>query len=287
MTLLDSPPTTATGPTVRTTARSARGPLLAVAALAVTGVVVAALSATGARARLDPDSYGPSGSRAVAELLRELGTEVVRVDTVDAALAAEADLLLLPEPRALATSELERLAGAAPRTVVVGADDEQLAALGVPAEVQGADEVEPRQPVCGLPAARTAGDVDLGGLSYRGTGGEPATGCYAVGGEATLLVVGDAVLLGDGALLTNDRLAERGNAALALRLLSRDATDGPVRRVAWVVPLPGRPVGGDRPSLRDLVADGVYAGAAWLLVVVAVVALWRARRLGRVVDEPL
>ena len=275
----DAPAGTATGPTVRSTGRGLRGPALVLLVVAVTGAVVGLLGAGGDGGRLDPDSYGPSGARAVAELLRDGGVEVVRADTVDTALAADGDLLVIPLPSALAEAELEQLAGE--RLVVVGAVDSELEALGLPAEVRGSVDVEPRRPACELPGAARAGDADLGGLTYRGTGASAVTGCYAAGGDATLLDLGDrGVLLGDGSLLTNDRLDERGNASLALSVLAAD-------RVVWLVPLPGRAVPAGGPSLRELVAPGVFAGSAQLLVVVVVLALWRARRLGRVVEEPL
>ena len=89
------------------------------------------------------------------------------------------------------------------------------------------------------------------------------------------------MLLGDGTPLTNDRLDERGNAALALGLLG-ERPGG----VLWLVPRPGRPVQ-DETSLTDLLPDGLLLGAVQLLVALAVLALWRARRLGRVVTEPL
>ena len=279
---------TATGPTVATTTRSFRGPVLVAIALVMTGLLVAALSSTGGGGRLDPDSFTPAGTRAVAELLRDRGTDVVRVDTVETALAARADLLVIGQPAALSTAELERLGTAADRLVVVGADDEQLDALGVRAEVRDVVEVDRRRPACDLPAAARAGEVDLGGVTYRGTGDGVVAGCYATGGEAALLVLDRATLLGDGALLTNDRLDDRGNAALALGLLGALPDGGQVGAVAWLVPLPGRAVAGDgRTPLSELIADGVTVGAVQLLVVLAVLALWRARRLGRVVTEPL
>ncbi|MBC7374375.1 MAG: DUF4350 domain-containing protein [Frankiales bacterium] len=286
MTLLEQP--TATGPTVATAARSLRGPVVVAAVLVLTGLLVAALTATGGGGRLDPDSYTPAGTRAVAELLRDRGTRVVRVDTVQTALAARADLLVIPQPAALSTGELEQLARAGNRLVVVGADDVQLRALGVRAEVRDQVAVDQRRPACDLPAAVRAGDVDLGGLTYRGTGGGPVTGCYATGGNASLLVLDRATLLGDGSLLTNDRLDDRGNAALALGLLGAQPDGTQIGAVAWLVPLPGRAVAGDgRTPLSELIADGVTIGAVQLLVVLAVLALWRARRLGRVVSEPL
>ena len=286
MTVLDQ--STATGPTVATTARSVRGPVLVAAVLVLTGLVVAALTGTGSGGRLDPSSYTPAGTRALAELLRDRDTRVVRVDTVQTALAARADLLVIPQPAALSTGELRQLARAADRLVVVGADDGQLDALGVPAEVRDQVQVDRRRPACDLPAAVRAGDVELGGLTYRGIGDRPVTGCYATGGDATLLVLDRATLIGDGSLLTNDRLDDRGNAALALGLLGSQPGGAQVGSVAWLVPLPGRAVAGDgRTPLSELIADGVTVGAAQLLVILAVLALWRARRLGRVVVEPL
>ena len=277
--LQDAPASTATGPTLRSTGRSLRGPALVLLVVALVGAVVGLLGATGEGGRLDPDSYGPSGARAISALLRDGGAEVLRVDTVPAALAADGDVVVIPVPAALAESELQQLAGR--RMVVVGAVDEELEALGLPARVTGEAEVERRRPACDLAGAARAGDADLGGLTYRGTGRGAVTGCYAVRGEASLLGLDDgSVLLGNGSLLTNDRLDDRGNAALALAVLGAD-------RVVWLVPLPGRAVPSGGPTLRELIAPGVLVGAAQLLVVVAVLALWRARRLGRVVEEPL
>ena len=290
------PTSTASGPTISGTVRSARGPLLLGGALLLVVTLLGVLSATGPGGRLDPDSFAPAGSRAIAEVLRAGGVEVVRVDTVATARAAAAGggTLVLPVPQALATSELAQLADLDVRFVVVGADNSVLTSLGVAAEVSGTTGVEQRRPACDLPAATAAGDVDLGGLTYRGTGtGNRAIGCYASGGEATLLHLDRATLLGSGDLLTNDRLDERGNAALALGLLSGRRSGGGdtvanVERVIWLLPLPGRVVAaGDQPPLSDLVADGVKAGALQLAVVIVVLALWRARRLGRVVEEPL
>ena len=47
------------------------------------GVVIAGLSQWAQRDALDPGSAGPSGARAVVEILREQGVEVVVVDRRD------------------------------------------------------------------------------------------------------------------------------------------------------------------------------------------------------------
>ena len=274
---------TAAGPTVSTVTRTARGPVLVGAGLVLVAVLLALLSAGGRGGRLDPDSYTPGGSRAIAELLRDAGVPVQRVETLDEVVDRTDVTVVVPFPQALAPTEVAELEGLAARLVVVGAEQPVLDLLGVPVEAGESAEVERRQPACGLPVARLAGDADLGGTTYVADGVE-AVGCYSSSGRATLLTVPaeGLVLLGDGTPLTNDRLDNRGNAALALGLL------GDTNRVLWLVPRPGRELPpGAQPPLSDLVPDELKAGALWLLVVAGVVALLRGRRLGRVVEEPL
>ena len=285
MTLVQDAPTTATGPTVGSTVRRARGPVLVALGLVLVGVVLGVLSLTGPGGRLDPDSFTPGGSRAVAELLRDRGVEVQRVETLDAVIAADAPgrLVVVPQPEALAPSELGQLASLESELLVVGADQDALDALDVPVDAGPAVDVERRQAACALVAAERAGEVDLGGVTYRADGVD-AVGCYSASGRATLLQAPGLglTLLGHGEPLTNERLDDRGNAALSLGLL------GEAERVVWLVPRPGRPVPeGEQPPLSSLIADELKTGALWLLVVLGVLALWRARGLGRVVEEPL
>ena len=56
MTLLDQAPSTATGPTLRSTTRTVRGPVLVLLALVLTALLAASLATTGDSRRLDPDS---------------------------------------------------------------------------------------------------------------------------------------------------------------------------------------------------------------------------------------
>lgn len=284
MTLLDVGPGTATGPTARSAARSARGPVLVVLAIVVTGVVLAALSTTGSGGRLDPESYQPAGSRAVAEVLRDSGVPVTRAGTVQAVTQAAADsTILVPFPQALAPSELEALADLDAGLLLVAPDQVTLDALELPVQEAPEVDVDRRRPACDLPLAEGAGEVDLGGTTYTTDAGR-STGCYAASGRATLLRLpaSQVTILGSGVLLTNERVARRGNAALALGLLGeRDS-------VVWFLPRAGRPLPtGEQRPLRDLIPDGIETGALWLLLTGGVLALWRGRRLGRVVEEPL
>jgi hypothetical protein len=91
------------------------------------------------------------------------------------------------------------------------------------------------------------------------------------------------VLVGDTEAFSNKRLDEQGNAALALGLL------GSSRSVVWLVPAADRVLPGERPisSANELLPDWIVLAAVQLFVALVVLALWRARRLGRVVAEPL
>jgi hypothetical protein len=276
-------PATATGPTAGSVVRGSRGPVLVVLALVLTGLLVAVVSATGPRGFLDPNASDPSGSHAIAQLLRDRGVAVRRVESVEAVVSHPATTVLVPFPEALSADELSRLTTNAGELVVIGATGAGLDALAAAVTAGSPVPVEGRRSVCGLPSATRAGDVTLGGTTYNPTGAADAIGCYASGGRATLLrLPGQRLtLLGSGDLLTNGLLAERGNAALALGLL------GSGRDVQWLLPRPGaRNVQGER-SLGDLVPTALKLAVLQLFVAVGALALWRARRLGRVVVEPL
>ena len=275
-------PATATGPTARTVARSARGPLLVLVAVVLTALVAAAISATGDRGRLDPGAFNPSGARALATLLEDNGVDVRRVTRAADVQPRTDSTVFVPIPGALSPDDLERLASLPGDLVVVGASGPFLTALGAAVDDAGTVPVEVRRPACDLPAATRAGDADTGGVAYRATGSAEVIGCYASGGRATLVRLPDQrlTLLGSGQLMTNAEIDRRGNAALALGLL------GAHDDVQWVLPKPGdeeSPQGG----LGELIPYGLKLAVLQLLVAAGVLALWRARRLGPVVAEPL
>jgi hypothetical protein len=249
----------------------------AVLALVVTGFLVAAYLGTGPKQPLNPDAYTPDGAHAIAALLADRDVDVRRVETVDD-LAGEGTVFV-PVAEAFTADELHRLVGRPGRLVVVGAVGSRLHALGTGLSDGPTVDVETRDPSCALPIAVRAGDVEIGGTTYRST--EPSTDCYAASGWAALLQRDALTLVGSTDLFTNARLAKRGNAALALGLLGDGST------VQWLLPRPGaRLVDGDR-SLNDLVPTALKLIVLQLGVAVVVLALFRARRLGAVVTEPL
>lgn len=285
----------AVGPTVGARLRRARVPLVIAAFIALTAVVLAALAGQQTEGRLDPRATDPSGSRAVSRVLGSLGVDVLLVRTVDDALARTrggAATLLVADDSLVPDDAIRRLAGdrTALDVVLVTPSPSTLRAVvpGVSAAGAVADPGT-RAASCTDPDAVAAGRADVSGQGYavgKVATGTTVTACYPRDGFASLLVVEQpserrVVVLGDPAALTNERAGERGNAALALRLLGRHP------RLVWLLPDGTDAADAGSRSLGGLLPAAVRWGLLQLLVAVVVLALVRARRLGRVVPERL
>ncbi|TDD13331.1 DUF4350 domain-containing protein, partial [Nonomuraea diastatica] len=275
-------------PTPRSTWRSGR--LVVLLGLVVVLAAVASVllgSGRGPARPLDPGDTSLMGSRALAELLRERGVTVDRVDSAQAATdkAATGDRLLLITDQAYVDEG--RLAGLPGDRLIVG-DVIGLRALapGVSTLPQPA-RPRSREPECPLPAAQAAGSAHMGGVTFRGPPG--STGCYPAGDGHTLVSYangsGVTTVVGDGGFMTNQRLAEDGNAALALVLLDTG------KPVTWLVPPenppPGELAGEQGQSMYDLMPGNVRWIIYMAIIAVALTAFWRGRRLGPVVVEKL
>lgn len=240
-------------------------------AVAVAAVLLGSLGDAPGR-RLDPTSAAPDGALALSRLLRQDG---VRVDTTTALPDASRRTVVLAEPDAYSAGQLRELGRRPGRLVLVAPGTAALHAVGL----RAGDASPSPAPGCGLPAAVAAGDVTWPSDGAVATAPGGGVRCY----DGGVVVDRGTVVLGSAALLTNAHLADRGAAALAINLVSADRT---ARSVAWV--LPGADAGGDGPAtLWDLFPGGVSRVFWWLVAVGGFVALWRSRRLGPVVTEPL
>ncbi|MCO1655586.1 DUF4350 domain-containing protein [Pseudonocardia humida] len=267
--------------------RAARAPVAIGAVVLAVAVLIALLTDRAPASHLDPAAPEEEGSRAVAVLLGERGVAVHEVGRAAEVPAGAGATVLVPFPERLSPTQLDAVRTSAADVVLVAPEAEVLAALAPGIELVAREEpVEVREPVCALPAAVRAGAVSLGGYHFRaGPDAGRATTCYATDHGSPLVQVerdGRTVTaLGSADVLLNRALAEEGNAALALSLL------GEHPRLAWFRPVPeGPPPGADR-SVLELVPAGWWWGAAQLAIAVALLAAWRARRLGPVVTEPL
>ncbi len=292
-------PGTSASPTVRGLWSRARGVTLALVLLLVGAVVMAAARSGVRHGELDPRSADPYGSRAVAELLADRGVDTRVVTTLDGARSAAGPdtTLLVAIPDLLTERQQSELrtatAAAGGRTVLVapGGPSVERLAPGVTAD-PALSPTSTLSPDCDLPAARRAGTADTGGLRYSSTDADADT-CYRSQRLATLLRVpeaaadgtetgGDTVVLGSSDILRNNRLAEHGNASLALQLL------GSRPHLVWYLPsLSDASAPRDERGFFDLLPSGWLWGTLQLFVAAGLAALWRARRFGPLVPENL
>jgi len=259
-------------------------------------VIVAAallLAALAARPRgglLDPRAAAPEGSMALAELLRAQGVTIIPAESIEAAQRSVGvdTTLFVTVPDLVPPDGLRRLLSGSATSVLVAPTDTAL--TGALPQLHEADHarVKNREPACSLPAAVAAGSADAGGVTYvaglHASSAEAPAQCYPAGGDATLVrttASGSAVtVIGTPDPFTNDRLDHAGNAALTMRLL------GEHPRLVWYTPSPADARGGDS-SVLALLPDGWRWATLQLVIAAALLALWRARRLGPVVAEPL
>jgi hypothetical protein len=252
---------------------------------------------------LDPASPGPLGTKGLVEVLRELGGRVV-VAAGQPGAGTEVALLLsdnLTPARRQGLLDWVRRGG----TLVVAdpsSDVTRVEQVGTTRIGLLDAEIEPR---CAEPALADVRRVAApGGVVFRvpngqggqgdrqggapadqrGTqGGAAARACFPRNRGAWLLVQpvgsGTVVRLGGASVLVNQELGKADNGVLLASLLV------PVEGTAVQVLQPPLPGEGDA-GLGDLIAPRVRLALWQLVVAFALLALWRARRLGRPVAEP-
>ncbi|MEI5011892.1 DUF4350 domain-containing protein [Streptomyces sp. PmtA] len=294
--------TTAASPTTRQIWTRSRGILLVLVILIVAGFVIAVIRSSNGHGRLDPRSTDPSGSRAVAELLKDRGVTTRVVTTLDEATAAMGPdtTLLVAGPDLLNHRQQDALRAAMTssggRSVLVAPGPASVGTLAPGTSADTPAPVSAREPQCSFPAARRAGSADLGGERYTTDNTLGSDSCYLTDGLPTLLRIddpgtGDTVLLGAPDILYNDHLDKEGNASLALQLL------GSHPHLVWYLPslsdgsaaeddgTGGR--GEGETGIGRLIPSGWLWGTLQLAVAAVLAAVWRARRLGPLVSERL
>jgi hypothetical protein len=231
---------------------------------------------------LDPASPGPLGTKGLVEVLGELGARVT-VSAEQPGAGTETALLLSDD---LTPERREGLLGWVRRggTLVVADPGSGVTAAKVIGNTRIGlldAEIERR---CDLAALGDVGRVAApGGVVFEVPEGGGVRACFPRNEGAWLLVqplgAGDVVRLGGASVLVNQELGEADNAVLLASLLA------PVEGTAVQVLRPPLP-GGGTAGLTDLITPRVRLALWQLVVAFALLALWRARRLGRPVTEP-
>jgi hypothetical protein len=264
-------------------ARRLRYPVVIIVLGLALVTVFAALGKESNTGLLDPRNANPNGGRALATLVAERGVDVTVVTATADLSDGAGTTVLLARPTAVSEAALRAVAASTATVILVDPDDTALGIFGVPATLDAITDTAIVSPGCTLSGAEIAGDIQLSGDLYRPTG--TATACYQIQGDAALLAAprGSATtfVLGSRATLSNDQLGEEGDAALGESLLDNE-------RVDWVPgSLDAGAATGRHRGLLHLLPDRLLWAVLQLGVGVVLLALWRARRLGAPVIEPL
>jgi len=290
------PPADRPGPT-RAPRWSSRRRWLLIAGLAVIVVLVGLLFVTtgpgpSSTAALDPQNPTATGAQALA---RVLGTQDVRVDIVrsQAELAragVDQDTTVLvartSELAPTTSRELARLTAGAERLVVVSPSRAVLRELSPTTGVTTVRRAESELMAtsCGDSDVRDGETLSRSDSEFQAPGALNA--CFTHGSSSvyeTMPKTAQAaplVLFGSTTAVTNDQITQAADAAILLRMLGHSA------RVVWYVPsrldAPAQSTG-----TAALIPRWIGPGLALGAVAFAGVVLWRGRRFGRLVPEPL
>ncbi len=227
---------------------------------------------------LDPRNPAHDGGQAVARVLADNGVDVQVARGEEELLGEEVDsgtAVVVTNPGELGGSTLKRL-------LEHGKEAGAIVVVGDSAVVGGQFGIEDAS----LEDGRHRADCDeslAGGLVVRTRdgGGLETEGCFGSDGTSAL-VRRDAVwLMTAPTSFTNERVLESDNGALALRLL------GQQDRLVWYVADSADLAASDGVGLSSLLPPWALPGLYLLLASLLGVVLWRGRRLGPLVTEPL
>ena len=282
-----TPADTAVGPTLAHWWRSARWVLLALVVIIGVAMLSTYLTAPRPGGPMDPESTSPGGARALVTILREHGVDVIAADDIAAVEnAARPDTLILVAQTFYLFDDdlLRRLAALPGDRLLVAPVSRTREELAPEIRLGGPTTFGDSKPDCDLREATRAGDVRFGlSDAYEAAGNVPVTRCYGGalvrythnGREVTVVSAAD--------FMTNSGLLKQGNAALAMNLA------GSHPRVIWYAPQHSE--GGDQSGggagIIDFIPDQVGWIVLQLCVVVALLAVWKGRRIGPLVAEQL
>lgn len=268
--------------------RLLRWGVVAAVVLIVGGLLVWSRPTGLSEAAYHPENPGVNGARALARVLAERGVEVLVVEGERALRTTRIDqnttvvVTNTADLRDVTTRGLEQLARPAERLVLVRPDRAVVRTIApeVSMRVQGRSLIDSG---CSGGDARAGERLSRSLDEYRRDG---SLACFVTDGYGVYLRtstprVRELVLIGSTDVVTNDRIHEVANGAVALRTLGHSP------RLVWYVPdLRDVPVTSMRSSER---LYPPWWSAAVMLAVLTVVALiwWRGRRFGRLVVEPL
>jgi hypothetical protein len=293
MTATRTPEQAVTTPTVRRVARASRFWLAAavVVVLAVIGYNILTPPSLDSAA-LASDGTGETGAGALVAVLRQHGVTVSPTTslaaTANAAGSPQSTTVFVYDPSDyLDREQRARLVGLAAHVVVLAPTSKALTDFAPQIVAAGAAQ-STLSAHCTAAAAVQANTVTDGGHAYRlKSGGSALHSCFPSGtrGHAMIQVptkAGDLTILGTTNALTNEYIADRGNAALAINLL------GATPDLVWYLPsIDDVGAGGHTESVAKAAPHWIEPLLILALLVVIAAGVWRGRRFGPLVVERL
>jgi hypothetical protein len=274
---------TAVGPTLSQRFSAARWVVLSLVVVIAAATLITYLSAPRLGGPMDPGSTSSDGAHALVTLLREHGVEVIEAPDVGAAERAARPgtlIAVLQTLQRLDDDVLRRLSNLPGDRLLVAPSSRTREALAPRITVAGAVPFGGSQPGCDLREANRAGAVALGvSDEYEAVENFPITRCY----DGALVRYTDegrnVTVVGSGDFMTNGELLTDGNAALAMNLAGTNP------RVIWYAPQKRQGESDAGADISDLIPPAVRWVVVQLCLAIALVALWRGRRLGPLVAE--
>ena len=259
-------------------------------------VALVGMLVSGTASESDPLSAtnpAPAGAKAVVEVLRQQGVDVTvatslgeATDAMDDAGAGDTTLLYFDPDDLLDSEQRTEAFSSAGHVVAVDPTFDQLADLTPDIAQAGAVSGESKAR-CDDPVGENAGSITSDGSGFRYTGtADDAVTCFGAGDGVYSLVRVQT----DGALvsvtgardaLSNEFVADRGNAAFALNLL------GGRGNLVWYIPTVADLADDTPPTLGELSPDWVLPVTALAVLTALAAAFWRGRRFGPLVVENL
>jgi hypothetical protein len=242
---------------------------------------------------LDPANSRSAGAKALARVLGDHGVKVTVVrsqrDLLEETVDATSTVVITHPLRLSARTARIALthAASAASVVLLDPDPEVIRGMGLPV---GSHLTDLSSPAAACTGTGLGQDFRLAGAgrAYTTASGAGATTCFPDkldGGGAMVSLPGTAgrppvVLLGDDTLISNDTILDSDNAAIALSLLGQSG------HLIWYVPSLADITASEGTS-RSIAPVWFQPGVALAASAIVFLSLWRGRRLGRLVTEPL
>jgi hypothetical protein len=243
---------------------------------------------------LDPANSSHDGAQALARVLSDHGVRVTVVrsqrELLDQAVDGATTVAIVHTTRLsrrTARAALDHAAGAA-SLVLLDPDTEVTSGMALPVEPHLSDLSDVAAGCRGTPVGE-AFRLALADRAYEPTANASATACFpdeVDGGGVMVSLRGVAasrppvILLGAEDLISNGAVLDADNAAIALRLLGQTA------QLIWYIPSLADITASEGTS-RSIAPTWFQPGLALTASAVGLLCLWRGRRLGRLVEEPL